>query len=48
MSFRLFALFFWIAVIAILVYLYFYQPEILQHIFSYPGAGSPYVNPPGG
>lgn len=38
----------WLAILALLVYLYFFQPSIFKHIFEYSGPGSPYVNTPAG
>lgn len=38
----------WIILILLLVYAYFFHPEFFNHIFEYPGAGSPYVNTPSG
>jgi hypothetical protein len=38
----------WIILLAFLVYVFFFKPEIFNHIFEYPGPGSPYVNTPQG
>ncbi len=38
----------WVGLLLLLVYFYFYQPAFFQHVFQYPGAGSPYVNTPEG
>lgn len=38
----------WIVILSILLYLYFFQFAIFQQMFTYPGAGSPYINTPSG
>lgn len=48
MSFRLFALIFWLVVIAVLVGFYFFAPEVLYRLFYYTGPGGPFVNSPQG
>lgn len=49
MNFRLIALLFWIAVILILLYLYFYESWIFYRMFfSLNSGGGPFVNTPRG
>lgn len=45
---RNYLILFWFFILLILIYLYFFQPEIFYRMFQYPGSGSPYVNTPSG
>ncbi len=45
---RLIIFLIWIAILLLLVYIYFFHPALFFHLFNDRGAGSPYVNTPEG
>lgn len=36
----------WVVILAALIYVYFFQPNIFNKMFQYQGPGSPFVNTP--
>ena len=37
---------FWIVFLGSLLYIFFFNPELFQRMFTYEGPGSPFVNTP--